>query len=32
MSLADAMDCLRQDKWEEATVLAAGHKFNLTKA
>lgn len=32
MSLADSMDCLRHDKWEEATVLAAGHKFNLTKA
>ena len=32
MSLADSMDCLRHDKWEEATVLAAGHKYNLTKA
>ena len=32
MALADAMDCLRRDKWEEETVLAAGHKYNLTKA
>ena len=32
MALAESLDCLRRDKWEEATVLAAGHKFNLTNA
>ena len=31
MGLADSMDCLRRDKWEENTVLAAEHKYNLTK-
>jgi len=32
MSLAASLDVLRRAKWEEATVLAAGHKYNLTKA
>lgn len=32
ISLAESMDWLRHDKWEEATVLAAGHKYNLTNA
>jgi len=32
LNLADSLDALRRSKWDEATVLAAAHKFNLTKA
>lgn len=31
MGLEESLDILRKAKWEEATVLAAAHKFNLTK-